>query len=118
MIMRMPKSNGSNGLPGRVLRNAADMLRTLSHPVRLRIVEQLMSGERTVSELIDLTRQPQHIVSQHLRELRRVKVVSGKRDGRFVRYSLTSPDAAGVIMCIQRHHTANASDVVMDGAAI
>jgi len=92
------------------------MLRTLSHPVRLRIVEQLMAGSRVVSELIDATGQPQHIVSQHLRELRRVKVVAGKREGRFVRYRLIHPDAAGVIMCIRRHHLT--TDTVTDGEAI
>ena len=92
------------------------MLRTLSHPVRLRIVEQLMGGQRTVTELTDATRQPQHIVSQHLRELRRVKVVSGKRDGRYVRYRLINPDAAGVIMCIRKHHIVD--HTVSDGAAI
>lgn len=105
-----------SGLPIRVLRGAADMLRTLSHPVRLRLVEQLMGGEKTVSELIDATREPQHIVSQHLRELRRVKVVAGKRDGRFVRYRLIDADAAGVITCIRRHHLRD--DTVSDGAAI
>lgn len=114
--MFMAISNASSGLPGRVMRDAADMLRTLAHPVRLRVVEQLMAGERTVSELIDATKQPQHIVSQHLRELRRVKVVAGKRDGRYVRYRLINADAAGVIMCIRRHHLT--TDTVTDGEAI
>jgi ArsR family transcriptional regulator, virulence genes transcriptional regulator len=69
----------------------ADMLRVLANPKRLMIVGVLGEGARTVSEIaqrLDLSLQN---TSQHLRLMRDRHIVRSRRDGREVRYALTSP---------------------------
>jgi len=106
----------SAGLPPRVLRATAGMLRALGHPARLRIVELLMGRAMTVGELEGAMKMAQHKVSRHLRELRAARVVAGEREGRRVRYRLVSADAAGVVEVVRRHHYR--ATTVRDGEAI
>lgn len=100
----MANSKTMGGLPPRVIRAAATMLRTLGHPARLRIVELLTGRSLTVGELTETMKMPQHAVSGHLRELRAAGIVAGDREGRHVRYRLRSADAAGVVQVIRQHH--------------
>lgn len=101
----MAKTLSTTGLPPRVLRRAAGMLRAAAHPTRLKIIELLMSaGPLSVSALTDRLRADQPTVSAHLRELRAANIVDARRDGRRRIYRLTNPDAAAVVQAIQRHH--------------
>lgn len=50
-----------------VLGQAAECLRTLGHPHRLRMVQMLLQGEFTVSELADACGLPSAMASEHLR---------------------------------------------------
>ena len=54
----------------------------LAGPTRRGIYEQLMRREHTVGELTRLAHVSQPAVSQHLRELRRARLVSDRREGR------------------------------------
>lgn len=87
---------GQNGKPeiaAALLReSAARRFRTLGHPVRLRIIELLARGNRTVSELAQLTRLPADTVSKHLRALAGVNVVRRSQQGNFARYALCDPE--------------------------
>jgi ArsR family transcriptional regulator len=100
----MVDKRAAGALPPRVVRAAAEMLRTLGHPARLRIVELLTGRTMTVGELTEAMKMPQHAVSGHLRELRAAGVVAGDRRGRHVWYRLRSADAAGVVQVIRQHH--------------
>lgn len=100
----MAEQVSTGGLPPRVLKATASMLRTLGHPARLRIVELLTGRSLTVGELERALKLPQHTVSGHLRELRAAGIVAGDREGRHVRYRLRSADAAGVVQVIRQHH--------------
>lgn len=66
----------------------ARFFRVLSDPTRLRILELLTDGPRTVSELVEALDCPQSRVSNHLACLRWCEFVDGERQGRQVIYRI------------------------------
>ncbi|MFP3953289.1 MAG: ArsR/SmtB family transcription factor [Candidatus Bipolaricaulota bacterium] len=84
------------------------LLKTASHPKRLRIMALLAEFDREVCvcEFVDALDLPQYQVSQHLRELRNNNLVEGRREGTWVYYSLSDDDSAesrGLIQGIVKH---------------
>ena len=70
----------------------AGFFRALAHPVRIRILEVLVKGDRSVQELQEaLGGLDQPIVSQQLAVLRANNIVSGRKEGVSVRYALRDP---------------------------
>ncbi|MFN8603032.1 MAG: metalloregulator ArsR/SmtB family transcription factor [Candidatus Binatia bacterium] len=69
----------------------ADFFRALGHPVRIRLVEELGQGERTVAELQQALGIPQPLVSQQLAVLRGRELVSTRKSGANVVYALRDP---------------------------
>ena len=69
----------------------AERFRALGEPARLAILDALRDGERTVSELVDATGQAQANVSRHLAVLHGAGFVVRRRDGAFVRYTVSDP---------------------------
>jgi len=69
----------------------AGFFRALAHPVRIRILERLIKGERTVQELQEALGLEQPIVSQQLAVLRSNNIVSGRKEGVSVRYEVRDP---------------------------
>ncbi len=67
---------------------AALWFHALSDPTRLEIVERLIGGERCVCELTDLMDAAQSRLSFHLRTLKDAEIVTDRRDGRWVYYTL------------------------------
>lgn len=72
----------------------ARLLSVLSHPVRLRIVEELRSGEQDVNGLMHTLGIAHSGVSQHLSKLRDQHVVELRREGRHTFYRLRDPRLA------------------------
>jgi DNA-binding transcriptional ArsR family regulator len=69
----------------------ADFFKTLGHPARIRVLEVLRAGERTVGELIPAVGlEPSHL-SQQLGILRRANLVQARKDGSSVVYSVGNP---------------------------
>lgn len=64
------------------------MLHALGDENRLRIVAALRSGERCVCHLTEELHLSQSLLSHHLRVLRMAGLVSDRKDGRWVHYSL------------------------------
>ena len=85
-----------------VLDRAANVIRILGHPDRLKIVEALESGEQSVSRIQNLLGLPQPQVSQQLARLRSSNIVCGRRDGVHVYYRITEPKVYDVLGCIRR----------------
>ena len=83
-----------------VLRAAA-VLKTIGHPQRLRIVECLEEGELSVKELQSELDLPQAIVSQQLAILKGRGVVTSRRDGALVYYSLVDTFPCRILDCIR-----------------
>ena len=78
-------------------RKATEMLKALSHEGRLLILCLLADGERSVSEIEEQMDMPQAAVSQQLARLRLDGLVTARRDGRSIYYSIASQDAAKLI---------------------
>jgi DNA-binding transcriptional ArsR family regulator len=74
--------------PADSVRRAADALRMLSDPTRLRILWALMQGETSVACLAELAGTSPTAVSQHLSKLRLAGLVTNRRAGTFVFYAL------------------------------
>ena len=75
----------------RELARAAEMLKALSHPVRLCIVRGLwQSGGCNVAHMQQCLEAPQSTISQHLAKLRAVGIIEGERNGLEVVYRLKS----------------------------
>jgi DNA-binding transcriptional ArsR family regulator len=69
----------------------AQFFRALAHPTRIRMLEILVRGGRTVQELQDALTLDQPIVSQQLAVLRNQSIVSAQKEGLSVRYTLRDP---------------------------
>jgi DNA-binding transcriptional ArsR family regulator len=69
----------------------AAFFKALAHPVRIRILEELVQGERSVQEIQSALRLEQPVVSQQIGVLRANGVVAGRKVGVSVRYSVRDP---------------------------
>ncbi|HNX31829.1 MAG TPA: metalloregulator ArsR/SmtB family transcription factor [Holophaga sp.] len=65
-----------------------DLLKTLAHPARLRILAVLRDGELCVCQINAVVGLAPSTVSEHLTELRRAGLLSERKDGRWVYYKL------------------------------
>jgi ArsR family transcriptional regulator len=75
------------------VRQCCRFLGALAEPERLRIVECLLAGPRTVGEVAQAVASPMANVSHHLRQLRAAGLLEATKRGRFVVYSI----APGVV---------------------
>ena len=75
----------------------AEFFRALAHPIRIRLLEALSAGERTVQELQQALRLDQPLVSQQLAILRAKNVVTPRKIGTTVRYTLGDPLIADLL---------------------
>jgi len=86
------------------LQNAAETLKILAHPQRLRLIEVLeREQEVPVHALIEETGFPQAVVSQHLNQMRRSGLLSAERRGKEMWYSITDSRALSILNCICTH---------------
>jgi DNA-binding transcriptional ArsR family regulator len=77
-------------LKSEATRAAAERARALSDPTRLMLAAALREGEELcVCDLAWISGRAQNLVSHHLRLLRSHGLVSSRRDGKLVMYSLT-----------------------------
>jgi DNA-binding transcriptional ArsR family regulator len=72
-------------------RQATRLFHLLSHPARLRILDELRRDEACVCHLQTVLERPQAYVSQQLRVLREAGVVTARKDGLLVYYRLSDP---------------------------
>ena len=78
-------------------RDASDFLKALAHESRLQILCKLVDGEKHVQELEQALQIRQSTVSQQLARLRLEGLVSSRRDGKQMYYSLAGDDVRKVI---------------------
>ncbi len=75
----------------------ADFFKTLAHPARIRVLELLSDRDYAVSEMLpEVAIEPANL-SQQLSVLRRAGLVTAKREGLSVSYTLTSPRVAELL---------------------
>lgn len=85
----------------------AELLKALSHPVRLQIVHSLLTGGcRNVRCMEGQIGMSQSCVSQHLQKLRLAGAVAAERSGNEVYYRVASPLVASLVAAVMEEETA------------
>ena len=84
-------SRGEREVTRPIYQLKADFFKTLAHPARIRVLELLRDGERSVGELIPEVGLEASHLSQQLGILRRANVLQARKEGSTVRYSVTDP---------------------------
>jgi DNA-binding transcriptional ArsR family regulator len=80
---------------------AAECLKALAHPARLRIVQLLLHDRYTVGELAADCEVPNNVASEHLRLMQRCGFLSSQREGRRVYYQIAEPHLGNIMACIE-----------------
>ncbi|EAQ79935.1 ArsR/SmtB family transcription factor [Blastopirellula marina] len=83
------------------LSEAAECLRILAHPHRLRIVQMLLQGDYTVGELAAACEIPSPMASEHLRLMQRCGFLTSQKEGRKVYYQVAEPHLQDILHCIE-----------------
>ncbi|MCL6429786.1 MAG: metalloregulator ArsR/SmtB family transcription factor [Anaerolineae bacterium] len=84
---------------------AQELFQILSHPMRLRLLLALCTGEECVCDLAARFGRPQPYISQQLAELRQAGLVADRREGRRIFYRLADPRVCSVLaatgLCVE-----------------
>ncbi len=94
--MKMPKLISLQALD-----QAAECLKVLAHPHRLRMIEMLLRGRYTVGELADACGIPSHMASEHLRLMQRCDLLRNEKEGRKAYYQVAQSHLADIMACIE-----------------
>jgi DNA-binding transcriptional ArsR family regulator len=81
-----------------------ELLRIIAHPVRVKILDELIKGVKCVSDLEEFLDISQPNVSQHLSLLRRYGVIDYYMDGRLRCYFLVDPMIPELLTVLRKDH--------------
>jgi DNA-binding transcriptional ArsR family regulator len=100
----MAKREAAHGAnPGlAALNEAAECLKVLAHPHRLRMLQMLLRGRFTVGELAQACALPSHMASEHLRLMQRCGFLDSVKAGRKAYYRVAEPHLADLLACIEK----------------
>ena len=93
-----PDGKGSEA--ERAAAHKAGILKALAHPIRVTIFEALAEREMTVGQLVDLMGTKEANTSRHLAVMRSAGLVSARKDGLNVYYSVKMPCLVSVLDCL------------------
>lgn len=84
------------------LKRIASILKTVAHPIRLGIVHILEQHARlSVNDICKMLGKEQSLTSHHLHNMRTKGILSVKREGRSMLYSLKERDVSLIIECLE-----------------
>lgn len=83
------------------LEQAAECLKILAHPHRLRMIQMLLQGRYTVGELAEACEIPSHMASEHLRLMQRCGFLTSEKEGRKAFYQVSEQHLASIMGCIE-----------------
>ncbi|WP_240491385.1 ArsR/SmtB family transcription factor [Pirellula sp. SH-Sr6A] len=89
--------------------HAAECLRVLAHPVRLQIVQLLLTERCTVGEIAERCGISPSQTSEHLKLLQRCGFLGCDKEARFAYYRVIEPELANIMCCIENKFQASAS---------
>ena len=92
----------TKALSDEALDRAAECLKVLAHPRRLRLIELLMLDRLTVGELATRCGLRQSSTSEHLRLLNRCRLVEAEREGQRIYYRISEPCLGEIMKCIRK----------------
>ena len=90
-----------NSITADFAEEAAVILKTLAHPVRIHIIQCVESGEKSVSEITARTDIVQAVCSQHLRLMRDRGLLKARRQGTNVYYCIAHPLVLRILNCMK-----------------
>jgi DNA-binding transcriptional ArsR family regulator len=102
MSQQRVEKRGDTFAAGELQTFKAQFFRALAHPARIRMLEILVRGGRTVQELQQELALDQPIVSQQLAVLRNQGIVSTQKEGLAVRYALRDPLVGALLEVARR----------------
>lgn len=82
------------------LENAAELLKMLAHPCRLKIILLLCKRSMAVNEIVEETDSVQATISGHLRRMKIYGIVESEHKGREVWYSINNRCAVALLQCV------------------
>lgn len=82
------------------IEKSAELLKVLANPARLRLVNILVGGERTVSQLCEISGLKQSLVSQQLKNLRLNDIVERRKEISRVYYRLKEKNVVNMLNCL------------------
>ncbi len=88
----------------------SDLFKSLGHPLRVQVLEQLVAGERSVGSLAEALGCELSNLSQQLGVLRRAGVVVTRRDGNSIFYTLRDPSTVELLAAAKRMVLTNLTD--------
>ena len=86
------------------LDDRVEILKIIAHPVRIKILEELMKGVKCVSDFEDFLEISQPNISQHLSLLKRYRIIDYFIDGRLRCYFLRNPMVPDLLEVIKRDY--------------
>ena len=89
-------------LPDSLLSQAAECLKVMAHPMRLRMVDVLLQGDYPVHAIARLCGVPPAQACEHLRLLKGHGLLDSRRKGRMVYYRVASPRLPALLRCIRK----------------
>jgi ArsR family transcriptional regulator len=84
------------------IEKSAEILKSLANPARLRLVNILVGGEKTVSQLCELSGLKQSMVSQQLKNLRLNDIVARRKEVSRVYYRIKEKNVVNMLNCLGR----------------
>lgn len=83
------------------LEQAAECLRTLGHPARLRMLQMMLADEYTVGELAEACEITSPVASEHLRLMQHCGFLHCRQEGRKRYYQVAEPHLENLMACIE-----------------
>ncbi len=84
----------------KIFKMRADIAQGIGHPIRMAIIDFLKDGEKCVCEISERLSSQRSNISRHLSVLQKAGLISGRKDGLWMRYSLSHPELDCLISCV------------------
>ena len=105
-------------MTARQLPDLVQAYRALAHPARIRILAMLRTGELCVCQITAVLALAPSTVSAHLAELRRARLITERKEGRWVHYRAAEPEGAAQIGEWLGHQLKRDAQVRRDAAVV
>jgi DNA-binding transcriptional ArsR family regulator len=92
-----------DNLTDQQLFDAAECLKVMAHPARLKMVQILMRGEFPVNEIASACGISANQACEHLRLMQGRRLLTSRRNGKTVYYKILSPRLPSLMECICKH---------------
>ena len=95
-------SEVENKIDAEKMGKIAKVLKVISHPVRLEVIELLLAkGELSVGVIKDTLDIEQSLLSHHLTKMRQRGVLASSRQGKHIFYSVAISEIATIFNCMR-----------------